>query len=87
LLRATGIALYCLPAWAEKDPARVEIFEKLAEAEERHAARWAPVLNQNVAGMPRYSPSFPVVAPGLWLSRRFGTDYILPFVSGIESRD
>jgi Rubrerythrin len=35
-----GIALYRALAKAEKDPARAEIFEKLATAEERHAARW-----------------------------------------------
>jgi rubrerythrin len=34
-----GIALYRALAKAEKDPARAEIFEKLAKAEERHAAR------------------------------------------------
>ena len=39
-----GIALYRAMAKAEKDPARAEIFEKLAAAEERHAERWARLL-------------------------------------------
>src|ERR1051326_1282093 len=73
-------------AKAERDPARVEIFEKLAQAEERHAARWARLLKSNGAALPLYSPGFRVQALG-WLSRRFGTQHILPVVTGLESRD
>jgi rubrerythrin len=47
-----GIALYRALARAEKDPARSEIFEKLAKAEERHAARWARLLKSNGADTP-----------------------------------
>jgi VIT1/CCC1 family predicted Fe2+/Mn2+ transporter len=81
-----GIALYRALAKAEKDPARVDIFEKLAQAEERHAARWARLLKTNGATVPLYSPGWRVKVLG-WLSRRFGTQHILPVVSGLESRD
>ena len=81
-----GIALYRALAKAEKDPARAEIFERLAKAEERHAMRWARLLKNNGAPVPLYSPSLRVVVLG-WLSRRFGTQHILPVVSGLESRD
>jgi VIT1/CCC1 family predicted Fe2+/Mn2+ transporter len=81
-----GIALYRSLARAEKDRARAEIFEKLAEAEERHAMRWARLLKTNGEAVPSYSPSSRVLLLG-WLSRRFGTRHILPVVSGIESRD
>jgi VIT1/CCC1 family predicted Fe2+/Mn2+ transporter len=81
-----GIALYRALAKAEKDPARVDIFEKLAQAEERHAARWARLLKTNGATVPLYSPGWRVHVLG-WLSRRFGTQHILPVVSGLESRD
>src|SRR5436309_5324757 len=74
-----GIALYRTLAKAEKDPARAEIFEKLAKAEERHAARWARLLRNNQAPVPVYTPG--------WLSRRFGTQHLLPVVTGLESRD
>ena len=40
-----GIALYRALAGAEKDPSRSRIFERLAAAEERHAARWARLLS------------------------------------------
>jgi VIT1/CCC1 family predicted Fe2+/Mn2+ transporter len=81
-----GIALYRALAHAEKDPARSEIFEKLAKAEERHAARWARLLRSNGEAVPTYSTSWRVLVLG-WLSRRFGTQHILPVVSGLESRD
>jgi VIT1/CCC1 family predicted Fe2+/Mn2+ transporter len=81
-----GIALYRALAQAEKDPSRSEIFEKLAKAEERHAARWARLLKNNGAPVPLYSPGWRVLMLG-WLSRRFGTQHILPVVTGLESRD
>jgi VIT1/CCC1 family predicted Fe2+/Mn2+ transporter len=81
-----GIALYRALAKAEKDAARAEIFEKLAKAEERHASRWARLLRNNGEAVPAYSRSWRVLMLG-WLSRRFGTQHILPVVSGLESRD
>jgi vacuolar iron transporter family protein len=81
-----GIALYRALASAEKDPARAEIFEKLAKAEERHAARWARLLRTNGSAVPRYSRSWRVSVLG-WLSRHFGTQHILSVVRGLESRD
>ena len=81
-----GIALYRALAKAEKDAARAEIFEKLARAEERHAARWARLLQKNEAPLPAYTPGWRILLLG-WLSRRFGTQHILPVVTGIESRD
>src|SRR5256885_5363549 len=81
-----GIALYRALAKAEKDPARSEICEKLAKAEERHAARWARLLQINGAAVPAYTPGWRILLLG-WLSRRFGTQHILPVVTGIESRD
>jgi vacuolar iron transporter family protein len=81
-----GIALYRALAKAEKDPARAEIFEKLAKAEERHAKRWARLLKSNEEPVPVYSTSWRVRVLG-WLSRRFGTQHVLPVVSGLESRD
>jgi len=81
-----GIALYRALARAEKDPARAEIFEKLAKAEGRHATRWARLLKNNGAAVPQYKPGWRVLLLG-WLSRRFGTQHVLPVVSGLESRD
>src|SRR5438477_10601158 len=80
-----GIALYRALAKAERDPARAEIFEKLAKAEERHAARWAKLLKSNGGVIPAYTPGWRILLLG-WLSRRFGTQRSLPVVTGLESR-
>src|SRR5205814_10561796 len=58
----------------------------LAKAEEKHAARWARLLRTNDATLPSYTPGMRVRILG-WLSRRFGTQHILPVVTGLESRD
>jgi vacuolar iron transporter family protein len=81
-----GIALYRALAGAEKDRERSQIFERLAAAEERHAARWARLLISNGSAVPSYSPSWRVRILG-WFSRRFGTQHVLPVVTGLESRD
>jgi VIT1/CCC1 family predicted Fe2+/Mn2+ transporter len=81
-----GIALYQALAKAESDPQRSQIFERLAQAEERHAARWARLLKSHGAPIPSYRTSWRVSLLG-WLSRRFGTQHLLPVVTGLESRD
>src|SRR6185295_18110675 len=60
--------------------------EKLAKAEGRHATRWARLLKNNGDNVPQYTTSWRVLVLGL-LSRCFGTQHILPVVSGLESRD
>jgi vacuolar iron transporter family protein len=81
-----GIALYKALSEAEKDPVRAQIFDRLAKAEERHAARWARLLRTNGVPVPSYQGSWRVSILG-WLSRRLGTQHILPVVTGLESRD
>jgi VIT1/CCC1 family predicted Fe2+/Mn2+ transporter len=81
-----GIALYRALAKAERDPNRAEIFEKLAKAEEHHAARWARLLDENGASVPRYRPGARVKVLG-WISHKLGTQHVLPVVSDFETRD
>jgi vacuolar iron transporter family protein len=81
-----GIALYRAMASAEKDPDRAQVFEKLARAEERHAIKWANLLRSNGGRVPPYKPGSRVRLLG-WFSRRFGTQHVLPVVSGLELRD
>lgn len=81
-----GIALYRALAAAEKDPSRSEIFEKLAQAEERHAARWSRLLRNAGVSVPSYTPGFRIHLLG-WISRGIGTQHVLPVVTGFESRD
>jgi VIT1/CCC1 family predicted Fe2+/Mn2+ transporter/rubrerythrin len=81
-----GIALYRALATAEKDARRAAIFEKLAQAEERHARRWAKLLQVAGEGVPDYRPTMRVRLLG-GLARILGTQKVLPIVSGLEARD
>ncbi|HEX4998837.1 MAG TPA: VIT1/CCC1 transporter family protein [Terriglobia bacterium] len=81
-----GIAMYRALARAEKDAARSAIFEKLAQAEERHASRWAKLLEQNGVAIPSYKAGFRVNLLG-WISRRLGTQPVLSVVTGLETSD
>src|SRR5687767_15351669 len=49
-----GIALYRMMAAAEEDAKRAEIFEKLAGNEERHAQRWARLIQAAGGSVPAY---------------------------------
>jgi vacuolar iron transporter family protein len=86
LVEMDGIALYRTMAAAEKDKARAEIFEKLARNEERHAQRWARLIQSAGATVPDYRRSMRVRALG-WMARNFGTRRVVPIISSLESRD
>src|SRR5687767_10882581 len=86
LVEMDGIALYRTMAAAEKDKARAEIFEKLARNEERHAQRWARLIQSAGAAVPDYRRSMRVRALG-WMARSFGTRRVVPIISSLESRD
>jgi vacuolar iron transporter family protein len=86
LVEMDGIALYRTMAAAEKDAARAEIFEKLARNEERHAQRWARLIQSAGGAVPAYRRSLRVRALG-WMARNFGTRRVVPIISSLESRD
>ncbi len=79
-----GIELYRALAAAETNKARAAIFEQLAAAEDKHAARWANLLRKNGAPVPAYRTSVRVAVLG-WLARRLGTRHVIPVVTGFES--
>jgi vacuolar iron transporter family protein len=86
LVEMDGIALYRSMAAAERDEKRAEIFEKLAQNEERHAQRWARLIQSAGSSVPSYRPSLRVRALG-WVARSFGTQRVLPIISSLEARD
>lgn len=86
LVEMDGIALYRAMAGAETDDHRAAIFEKLAENEERHAQRWARLIQSGGGTVPPHRPSARVRMLG-WLARRFGTRRIVPIISSLEARD
>jgi vacuolar iron transporter family protein len=86
LVEMDGIALYRSMAAAEKDETRAEIFNKLAKNEERHAQRWARLIQSAGGAVPHYRPSLRVRALG-WMARTFGTHRVVPIISSMEARD
>jgi VIT1/CCC1 family predicted Fe2+/Mn2+ transporter len=86
LVEMDGIALYRSMAAAEKDEKRAEIFEKLAQNEERHAQRWARLIQAAGGSVPNYRRTMRVRALG-WMARTFGTGRVVPIISSLESRD
>jgi VIT1/CCC1 family predicted Fe2+/Mn2+ transporter len=86
LVEMDGIALYRSMAAAERDEKRAEIFEKLAQNEERHAQRWARLIQTAGSSVPDYHLSLRVRALG-WVARSFGTQRVLPIISSLEARD
>jgi VIT1/CCC1 family predicted Fe2+/Mn2+ transporter len=86
LLEMDGIELYRSLAQAEKDEKRAAIFQKMIRAEERHAQRWARLIQNNGGVVPVYRRSARVRLFG-WLARRFGTQRVVPLISALEARD
>jgi VIT1/CCC1 family predicted Fe2+/Mn2+ transporter len=86
IIEKDGIALYRAMAAAENDSKRAEIFEKLAQNEERHAQRWARLIESGGGKVPPHRPSMRVLLLG-WLARRFGTKKVVPIISTLEARD
>jgi VIT1/CCC1 family predicted Fe2+/Mn2+ transporter len=75
--------LYRALAAAEKDARLAEIYRRLADVEDRHAAHWADYLRQNGAVVPTYRPGWrtrTLVALTGWL----GAGAILPLVTSME---
>lgn len=79
-------ALYRTLAEAS-DGRRKQVLNRLAEAEERHAAHWAALLRE--AGVSDLRPRRPSVRIRLLgaLARRFGADAVLPLVLRLEAAD
>lgn len=86
IVEMDGIALYRAMAAAEEDEQRAAIFEKLAQNEERHAQRWARLIQAGAGVVPKHKPSARVHLLG-WMARRFGTRRVVPIISSMEARD
>jgi VIT1/CCC1 family predicted Fe2+/Mn2+ transporter len=86
IVEMDGIALYRSMAAAERDTQRAAIFEKLAQNEERHAQRWAKLIQSGGGSVPAHKPSARVRLLGL-LARQFGTRRVVPIISNMEARD
>src|ERR671925_1956736 len=80
LVEMDGIALYRSMAAAEKDEKRAAIFAKLAQNEERHAQRWARLIQSAGGSVPNYRRTLRVRALA-WMAQIFGTRRVVPIIS------
>jgi predicted membrane protein (TIGR00267 family) len=83
---ADAAYLYRALARTEPDARRRDIYERLAEVEDRHVAIWADLLTRHGRTPGRHRPS--VRARVLaWLGRRFGSGFLLPILLAEEGRE
>ena len=81
-----GVALYRALAGIESRPELKEVYGRMAESEERHAARWRKQLVE--AGDRRADPGIGWrTRMMIALAKRFGADFILPTIAEREKID
>lgn len=79
-----GIYLYRMLADIESDARLAELYRRIAETEQRHAARWQEYLEAAGEPLPVYSPNWRVRTL-LWIAKHFGTGSVLSTVSSMEN--
>jgi vacuolar iron transporter family protein len=78
--------IYRALADKEADSERSLVFRKLADAEDKHAGIWVEKLRQMEASPPPARPTFRARTIAR-LTRRFGTNVGLPFMTAMEKRE
>jgi VIT1/CCC1 family predicted Fe2+/Mn2+ transporter len=78
-----GALLYQEMARAEHDPHLAELYRRLSESEQRHAAFWAEHLRSVGGAVPPVSPNWRLRTL-IWLAKRFGVSTVLPFLFTME---
>lgn len=80
-----GVFLYRSLADMESDAHLADVYRRIAEGEQRHAARWQDYLEAAGEPLPTYSPDWRTRTL-LWIAKRFGTGAVLSTISSMESR-
>ena len=79
-------AVYEAMAEAEADSERAKVFQQLAQAEMRHASRWAEKLGMDPATLVPASSGIRLRLLR-WAARRFGTNRMVPLLLRGESKE
>ena len=80
-------AAFLYRALAAMDPGeRRQLFTKLADVEDRHAARWETLFAEAGRPLPHYRTAFRTRALA-WLARMFGPSVVLPLMLAEEGRE
>ncbi|HZB27435.1 MAG TPA: VIT1/CCC1 transporter family protein, partial [Gemmatimonadales bacterium] len=83
---ADAAYLYRELAQAERDPARADIYRKLAAVEDRHVEMWRELLAEKGHRVSVPSPSRGARVRA-WLARRLGSGVLLPMLLEEEGRE
>jgi len=78
-------SLYRTFAKSEEDPNLKQVYQKLAEVEERHAAVWKQQLREQGIEPEPYRAGLRASVLE-WMTRRFGVSAVLPMVTSMESK-
>ncbi len=78
--------LYRRLAADEPDAKRRQLFDKLADVEDRHVGRWAELFKDSGQSLPAFSPSAKSRLLA-WVARRFGSTAILSLIVAEEGRE
>ncbi len=81
-----GAALYKALSEAAPQQQMKEVYARLSQSEEKHAAYWASKLAAGGQRLPAARPSWRSRTLA-WLGRRFGPQFVLPTIAGQEKAD
>lgn len=81
-----GAALYRVLAETEKQPQLSEVYKRLAESEEKHAAVWEKKIEDLNSAVPPRKLSWRAQTL-IWMAKRFGPQFVLPTITGNEKSD
>jgi vacuolar iron transporter family protein len=81
-----GAALYRALSETEEQPQMAELYSRLAQSEDKHAAGWEKKLKELNAPIPPRKLSWRARTM-IWLARRFGPQFILPAITNAEKAD
>jgi vacuolar iron transporter family protein len=79
-------AIYRALSDREKETSLAEVYRRLAEVEEKHAAFWEEKLRAAGQAVPPRTPTWRARTMA-WLAQRFGASFILPTLADLESAD
>ena len=83
LAEQEGSELYQSLSKTEKDPHLAELYQRMAETEQRHANVWADYLRKAGEPVPTFTPGWHMRMI-IWVAQHFGVNSALPMVSSME---
>ena len=83
---ADAAFLYRVLSTAEPDPAKKDIYRRLAEVEDRHVKVWGNLLAANGRQLPSHRPTARTRLLA-FLGKRFGPNFLLPMLLAEEGRE